>query len=106
MSRCPLSISPSMEAPLSLAAKLLLQPRIVDNIPMLGKLSVFDAPDIDRPQFEAPAGRRDALHGLGMRRRERHARDDLVAGENPILDPRLHIRHARVDRAEILDLGG
>src|SRR2546427_242058 len=106
MSRCPLSISPSMEAPILLAAELLLQPLVVDDVPMLGELPVFDTPDIDGPQCEAPPGRRDAEQGLGVRCGEGHARDHLVPGDDPVLDPRLDVRHAAEDPAKILDLSG
>src|SRR5262245_37500457 len=106
MSRCPLSISPSIDAPRSFAAELLLQAGIIDNIPVLGKFAAFDAPDVDGPQGEAAPGRRDALQRLRMRCREGHACDDFVAGDDPVLDLRLHVRHAREDAAKILDLSG
>src|SRR3984893_13642651 len=102
MSRCPLSISPSIDASILLAAELLLQPLVVDDVPMLGELPLFDAPDIDGPQGEAPPGRGDALQGLGVRGGECHARDYLVAGDDPVLDPGLDIRHAAEDPAKRL----
>jgi hypothetical protein len=52
------------------AAKLLLQPRRVDEVPVLGELAVFDAPDIDGSEREAPPGRGDSLQRLGVRRGE------------------------------------
>src|SRR5262244_870377 len=103
MSRCPLSTSPSIEATLRLAAELLLQPLVVDDVPMLGELSVLNAPDIDGPQREAPPSRGDPQQGVGVRCGEGHARDDLVTGDDPVLDPRLHVRHPAKDRAKILD---
>src|SRR6266566_1014543 len=106
MSRWPLSISPSMAARALVAAELLLQPRIVDDVPMLGKLPAFDAPDIDGPQCEAPPGRGDALQRLGVRCGEGHPCDDLVAGDDPVLDLRADVRHAGEDPAKILDLSG
>src|SRR5262249_9659462 len=90
----------------SFAAQLLLQAGKIDNVPVLGKLAVFDAPDVDGPQGEATPGRGDALQRLRMRRREAHAGDDLVAGDDPILDPPLDVRHAGEDPAKILDLRG
>src|SRR5262245_5527742 len=106
MSRWPLSISPSMAARVLLASELLLQPRIVNDVPMLGEFPVLDAPDIDGPQCEAPPGRGDALQRLGVRCGEGHPRDDLVAGDDPVLDPRVDVRHAGEDAAKILDLSG
>src|SRR5262245_25278480 len=106
MSRCPLSISPSMEGRVLLAAELLLQPLVVDDVPMLGELAVFHAPDIDGPQRETPAGRGNAQQGLRVRGREGHARDDLVTSDDPVLHPRLDVRHAAEDAAKVLDLSG
>src|SRR3954465_32295 len=73
---------------------------------MFGKLAVLDPPDVHRAQGEAPPGRGDPLHRLGMRCRECHARDDLVPLNDSILDRRLHVRHAREKRAENLALCG
>src|SRR5262249_13015087 len=41
---------PFHAAPVLVAAELLLQPLEVDDVPVLGKLPVFDAPDVDGPQ--------------------------------------------------------
>src|ERR1041384_1279076 len=106
MSRCPFSISPSMEPPMLLAAELLLQPRKVDDIPMLGEFAVLDAPDVDRAEREAPAGRGNPLQRLGVRGDEAHSRDHLVAGDDAVLYPCLHVGHAAENAAEILDLVG
>src|SRR5215475_601259 len=106
MSRCPLSISPSMAVPILLATELPLQPLVIDDVPVLGELPVFDAPDIDGPQRKASPGRGDALQRLRVGCREGHARDDLVAGDDPVLDPRLDIRHAAEDPTKVLDLRG
>src|SRR5262245_25084066 len=104
MSRWPLSISPSIEALPSLAAQLLLQSRSVDNVPVFGKLAVLDPPDVDGAQAEAPPGRGDPLQWLRVRCREGHARDDLVPLNDPVIDLRLHVRHARENCPEVLDL--
>src|SRR5260370_9610535 len=105
MSRCPLSISPSMNADTT-PPELLLQSRVVDDVPMLGELPALDAPDIDGPEREAPPGRRDAQQRLGVRRGEGHARDHLVAGDDPVLHSRLYVRHPAADPPKVLDLSG
>src|SRR5262249_7227979 len=99
-------MSPSIEASLLLAAELLLQPLVIDDVPMLGELPVLNAPDIDGPQREAPPSRGDPQQGLRVRCGEGHACDDLVAGDDPVLDPCLDVRHTAKDRAKILDLSG
>src|ERR1700754_2197135 len=97
MSRCPLSISPSMPVlPFPdhalVPAELLLQPRNIHHVPVLGKLAVLDAPDIDRAPAHALAGWRKAQHGLRVRSGERRAHDDLVGTEDAVLEARLEIR--------------
>src|SRR5262245_13250826 len=107
MSRCPLSISPSIGTPGRLfAAELLLQPRNIDDVPMFGELAVLDAPNIDGPERKTSSGRGDALQRLCVRRGESSACDDLVAGDDPVLDPHLEVRHAGKNPAKILDLSG
>src|SRR4029450_5719468 len=104
MSRCPLSISPSMlpERLLRLAAELPFQPRKVDDVPVLGELPVLDAPDVDGSQGESPSGGGDPLQRLGVGSGEAHAGYDPVAGDDAVLHANLHVGHAAENAAEIL----
>src|ERR1700754_3025269 len=105
MSRCPLSISPSIVARLSsFAAKLPQQARNIDDVPVLGKLAVFDAPDVDGGPGDPLAGGRNALDGPGMGCAQGCPRDDAIAAEDAVLDPGLEIRPILEDALIVGDL--
>src|SRR4051794_1260719 len=95
MSRCPLSISPSMPIPGSIAAQLLLQASNIDDVPVFGKPSVLDAPDVDGAPRDPPASRRKALDGSGVGRAQHRSRNNLVVAEDTVFDAGLEIRPVR-----------
>src|SRR3954454_20530852 len=88
------------------AAELLLQSGGVDEIPMLGHLAAFDAPDVDGGERDGPARRREALHGVLVRRLEGTSRNDPAAVEDAILDADPQVRPVLEDALVIGDLGG
>src|SRR5215472_16744046 len=90
----------------SAAAQLAQHLGRVRQVPMLGELAVFDAPNIDGPEREGFPGRLNVPDRLRVSCRIGGARHDLVAGNDAVLDPHLNIRHRSDDPLESLDLSG
>src|SRR5215831_12366277 len=76
----------------------------VSEVPMLGKLPVFNPPDIDGPVCEGLSGRRDASKRLGVGCHMGGACNHFVARNNAILDLHPVVRRRDEDAAKILDL--
>jgi len=89
-----------------LASELVEHFRDIRKVPVLGKLAVFDAPDVNGPEGEGFTCRGYAANGLTVGRRVGRACNHFVAGNDAILDPQLKIGHRGDNSLKILNLGG
>src|SRR5262245_66463068 len=78
----------------------------VGEIPMLGELAVFDAPNINGPECEVFARWGHVSYRLRVSCRIRITCDHLIARNDAVLDPQPEVRHGRQNPTKILDLGG
>src|SRR6202040_1189 len=76
----------------SFAAQLLLQPRNIDNVPVLGKLGACDTPDVDRVDRDLLSRWLDTEERAAMSASPGVARDDLVTSEDAVFDRQMEVR--------------
>src|SRR5580704_341079 len=76
----------------SSAAQLLLQPRNIDNVPMLGKLAACDTPDVDGVERDLLSRWLDTEERAAMSTSPGVARDDLVTSEDAVFDRQMEVR--------------
>jgi hypothetical protein len=77
---------------LSPSAQLFLQSRYIDNVPVLGKLVTFDAPDVDGVDGDLLPRRLDAEECAAMSTCPCVARDYFVASEDAVFDSQIDVR--------------
>src|SRR5262245_51032321 len=78
----------------------------VGEIPVLGELAVFDAPNINGPECEGFARWGDVSYRLRVSCRIRIAGDHHVARNDAVLHSQPEVRHGRQNSAKILYLRG
>ena len=73
---------------------------------MFGEFPILDPPNINSPVCKGLSGRRDPSKRMCMGRRMGSARDDLIAGDNAVVDFHLMIRRCGEDSFEKFDSRG
>lgn len=74
------------------SAQLFLQSRYIDNVPVLGKLVTFDAPDVDGVDGDSPSCWLDIEERAAMGASPSVARDYFIASEDAVFDSQMEVR--------------